>query len=61
MGARKGRVLLAWELGDGLGHVGRLMPLAARLERDGYVPVLAVRDPAQALRVADHIRATALG
>jgi UDP:flavonoid glycosyltransferase YjiC (YdhE family) len=52
MGALKGRVLLAWELGDGLGHVGRLMPLATRLERDGYVPVLAVRDPAQALRVS---------
>ena len=50
--ARRGRVLLAWELGDGLGHVGRLMPLAARLEREGYAPVLAVRDPAQALRVA---------
>ncbi|MFM8988733.1 MAG: glycosyltransferase [Alphaproteobacteria bacterium] len=51
MGARRGRVLLAWELGDGLGHVGRLMPLAARLEREGHDPVLAVRDPAQALRV----------
>lgn len=52
MDARRGRVLLAWELGDGLGHVGRLMPLATRLEREGYVPVLAARDPLQALRVA---------
>lgn len=37
-------VLLAWELGGGLGHVGRLLPLARGLSERGYRPVLALRD-----------------
>lgn len=46
----RARILLGWELGDGLGHVGRLLPLAERFAAEGYAPVFAVRDPAQALR-----------
>lgn len=46
------RVLLAWELGDGLGHVGRLLPLAARLLEEGFEPVFALRDPLLAGRRA---------
>ncbi len=38
------RVLLAWELGDGLGHVGRLLPLAQRLRQDGHECLFAVRN-----------------
>ena len=38
------RILLAWELGDGLGHVGRLLPIAAGLKALGHECVLAVRD-----------------
>ncbi|MSP88766.1 MAG: hypothetical protein EXQ92_08150 [Alphaproteobacteria bacterium] len=37
------RILLAWELGDGLGHVMRLLPLARRLKADGHDCVFAVR------------------
>lgn len=38
-----GRVLLAWELGDGLGHVSRLIPIAERLRAAGYECIFAVR------------------
>lgn len=37
------RILLAWELGDGLGHVMRLLPLARRLKAAGHECVFAVR------------------
>lgn len=37
-------ILLAWELGDGMGHVGRLLSLAERFAMDGFKPVFAVRD-----------------
>jgi len=41
---RMSRILLAWELGQGYGHVGRLLPLAAALAERGHVPVFALRD-----------------
>ncbi|HYH21338.1 MAG TPA: nucleotide disphospho-sugar-binding domain-containing protein [Azospirillum sp.] len=37
------RVLLAWELGDGFGHVTRLLPVARRLREAGHDCVFAVR------------------
>ena len=37
-------VLFAWELGDGLGHVSRLLPLARRLAEAGHRCVFAVRN-----------------
>jgi rhamnosyltransferase subunit B len=56
MSRRMPHALLAWELGDGLGHVGRLLPLADRLAAEGFAPIFALRDPALAGR-----RATARG
>jgi hypothetical protein len=52
--AGQGRtVLLGWELGAGLGHVRRLLPLAHALAAHGQRPVLAVKnlvEPWPALR-----------
>jgi len=40
------RVLLAWEMGEGLGHAARLLHLATRLRDIGWQPVVAARDVA---------------
>ncbi len=40
----KARILIGWELGAGLGHVGMLLPVARALRQRGYEPVLALRD-----------------
>ena len=37
-------VLFAWELGDGLGHVNRLLPIARGLAAEGHSCVFAVRN-----------------
>ena len=37
-------VLLGWELGGGLGHVGALLAVARRLWEHGHAPVLALKD-----------------
>lgn len=37
-------VLLAWELGSGLGHVGKLVPVARELERRGHGVTLCLLD-----------------
>lgn len=37
------RVLLAWELGGGLGHIRRMAPVAHGLKRDGHEVWVAVR------------------
>lgn len=37
-------VLFAWELGDGLGHVSRLLPIAKALRAEGVRCVFAVRN-----------------
>tara|TARA_E500000318_G_C3557694_1_gene211898 strand:- start:45 stop:1226 length:1182 start_codon:yes stop_codon:yes gene_type:complete len=38
------RVLFAWELGDGLGHVSRLLPIARALAKNGVDCAFAVRN-----------------
>ena len=38
------RVLLAWEMGAGLGHTRRLLVLAGALKARGYEPVIAQRN-----------------
>ena len=40
------RILLAWEMGEGLGHAARLLHLAIRLAAQGWAPVVAARNPA---------------
>jgi len=37
-------VLLAWELGEGLGHIGGLRLIAKELAAQGWQPILALRD-----------------
>ena len=39
-----GTVLLGWELGDGLGHVTKLLEIAHELAAHGHSPVLALKD-----------------
>ncbi len=38
------RILLAWELGDNLGHFSAIIPLAYELRKRGHEPVLCLRD-----------------
>lgn len=38
------RALFAWELGDGLGHLMRMRPVARRLRDAGHEPVFVVRN-----------------
>ncbi|MBI3902685.1 MAG: hypothetical protein HY306_07045 [Nitrosomonadales bacterium] len=38
------RVLLIWELGANLGHVGGFIPLAQELRKRGHEPILVLRD-----------------
>ena len=40
------RVLCAWELGSGLGHIQRLIPIALELRAAGHEVVMALRDTA---------------
>lgn len=47
------RILLGWELGDGLGHVMRLRPLARRLAALGHECLFAVRNPVNAIQALD--------
>lgn len=39
------RVLLAWEMGEGLGHASRLLTVARGLRAEGWAPVVAAREP----------------
>ncbi len=71
------RILLAWELGDGFGHVTRLLPIARRLTDAGHECIFAVRDVVMAwplladagfwvlqapfVAVPDHLPRTATG
>ena len=43
------RILLTWELGDNLGHVGCFVALAQALLRRGHEPVLCLRDLVKAV------------
>ena len=40
------RVLCAWELGSGLGHIGRIVPIARELRALGHEVVMVLRDSA---------------
>lgn len=42
--ARERIALFAWELGEGLGHLGNLRLIARALAQDGFRPVFALRD-----------------
>jgi UDP:flavonoid glycosyltransferase YjiC (YdhE family) len=44
------RILLAWELGNNLGHLSRLLPLGRRLRDHGHTLLAVVRDLALAAR-----------
>ena len=46
-------VLFAWELGEGLGHVGPLLSVARELSAQGHRPVFAVRDVGSRALVKD--------
>lgn len=46
------RVLLIWELGGNLGHVGGFIPLAQELRRRGHEPILLLRDLSRVESVA---------
>lgn len=43
--ARGRRILLAWEMGDGLGHAARQLDIAVGLAAQGWAPVVAARNP----------------
>jgi hypothetical protein len=53
-------ILIAWELGSGLGHVGRLRPIAAALVDRGHNVTLAGRDTALCHRIFGPIGARVL-
>jgi hypothetical protein len=42
--ARDKTALFAWELGEGLGHLGNLRLIAKALQAEGFKPVFALRD-----------------
>ncbi|MEZ6061199.1 MAG: hypothetical protein R3C19_12615 [Planctomycetaceae bacterium] len=42
------RVLMGWELGGGLGHVARLLPIARELRQAGHQPWFVVKRPESA-------------
>ena len=44
------RILYAWELGTGYGHLGSVLPLAVRLRARGHEVVFALRDLTHAER-----------
>lgn len=46
------RIVLAWELGNGQGHLCRLMPIARRLAEQGHAIYLATKDIVAATRLA---------
>ena len=50
------RVLLAWELGAHLGHLGQLVPLARGLRAHGHEPIFALRDVTRAESIAGGFR-----
>lgn len=51
--ARDRIALLAWELGEGLGHLGNLRLIAKALQQDGFKPVFALRDAVTVRSVLD--------
>jgi len=49
------RVLLAWELGGGYGHVAKLLPLSQRLREAGHDVALLLREPHRAAGAGEGI------
>lgn len=49
------RILLAWELGDGLGHVTRLLPIARELRAIGHACIFAVRNLGPASKLVQDV------
>lgn len=47
-GKRKGRIVFAWELGGGLGHLARIAPVASGLLAEGHEVAAFVPDPGRA-------------
>jgi UDP:flavonoid glycosyltransferase YjiC (YdhE family) len=45
------RILIGWELGLNLGHLGRLLPVAATLKKNGHPVLVVARDVASAATV----------
>ena len=45
------RILIGWELGLNLGHLGRLLPVAAQLKKSGHPVLVVARDVASAARM----------
>ena len=37
------RILLAWEMGAGFGHIRRLLVLARALKERGWIPIIGQR------------------
>lgn len=48
------RVLMTWEFGAGLGHLNRLLPVAARLRAQGHDITIAVPAPAAVRAIVDN-------
>ena len=44
------RIVIAWELGENLGHLWNLLPVAQRLRSLGHDVSFGIRDVAQAHR-----------
>lgn len=42
---RMRRILLAWELGGGMGHASRLLKVAVALRKSGFIPIVAAANP----------------
>ena len=51
------RIVFCWELGANYGHLGRLAPVAARLEAEGHRLLFAVKDLAVATELLPATRA----
>ena len=43
------RVLMGWELGGGLGHIGGLLPIAEGLAAQGHEPIFVVKNLPKAI------------
>lgn len=54
------RILFAWELGGGLGHLMRARPIIEELQRRGHVASAALRDRRQLLTAWPNIELTVL-
>lgn len=55
-----GRILIAWELGEGLGHVVKLKPLVQELSGRGWEVFVAAKDVAGAAKAFDGDRISLL-